>query len=195
MKTRFILPIAATLLAATVLLAQEPASEFVGLAKIRLDLKSRRVGSYDRTGGNADNVSGVADGAKVNIMDVKGAGIITHIWITLAPGADTLNRNDVIIRMYWDGKTFPSVEAPVGAFFGNGWGEAYNFVSAPLAATPGWGRSYVSYFAMPFSDGRGSRSRTRAAARSMPSTSTSTTRRCRSYPRISAGSMPGTTIR
>jgi len=64
-------------------------------------------------------------------MDVKGAGIITHIWLTLAPGADTLNRNDVIIRMYWDGKSFPSVEAPIGAFFGNGWGEAYNFVSAP----------------------------------------------------------------
>ena len=89
----------------------------------------------------------------MNIMDVKGAGIITHIWITLAPGADTLNRNDVIIRMYWDGKPYPSVEAPIGAFFGNGWGEAYNFVSAPLAVTPGWGKSYVSYFAMPFAEG------------------------------------------
>ena len=153
MKIQLILPVAAVLLAATVLLAQEPAGEFVGLARIRTDIKSRRVGSYDRTGGNADNVSNLADGAKLNIMDVKGAGIITHIWLTLAPGADTLNRNDVIIRMYWDGKPFPSVEAPIGAFFGNGWGEAYNFVSAPLAVTPGWGKSYVSYFAMPFAEG------------------------------------------
>ena len=153
MKTQLFLPIAAALVAATVLVAQEPVSEFVGLATIRPEMKSRRIGSYDRTGGNADNVSHVADGAKVNIMDVPGAGIITHIWITLAPGADTLNRNDVIIRMFWDGKPYPSVEAPVGPFFGNGWGEAYNFVSAPLAVTPGWGKSYVSYFAMPFSAG------------------------------------------
>ena len=132
---------------------QSQASEFTELAKIRPEVKSRRVSSFDRTGGNADNLSGLPDGAKVNIMDVKGAGQITHIWITLAPGAEKLNRNDVIIRMYWDGNSFPSVEAPIGPFFGNGWGEAYNFVSAPLAVTPGWGKSYVSYFAMPFSNG------------------------------------------
>ena len=107
MKTQLFLPLAAALVAATVLAAQEPVSEFVGLATIRPEMKSRRVGSYDRTGGNADNVSHVVDGAKVNIMDVPGAGIITHIWITLAPGADTLNRNDVIIRMFWDGKPYP----------------------------------------------------------------------------------------
>ena len=135
------------------LLAQAPSTEFMGLAKIRTDVKSKRAGSFDRTGGNGDNVSGVKSGAKVNLMDVKGAGIITHIWITIAPGADKMNRNDIMLRMYWDGKDYPSVEAPIGAFFGNGWGEAYNFVSAPLAATPGWGRSYVSYFAMPFAEG------------------------------------------
>ncbi len=129
------------------------ASEFTDLAKIRPAVKSKRVSSYDRTGGNGDNVSRVADGARVNIMDVNGAGIITHIWITLAPGAEVLNRNDVILRIFWDGKSYPSVEAPIGAFFGNGWGEAYNFVSAPLAVTPGWGKSYVSYFSMPFGSG------------------------------------------
>ena len=141
------------LLATTTLLAQEPAGEFATLARIRLEVKSRRVGSYDRTGGNGDNLSRLADGAKVDIMAVKGAGIITHIWITLSPGAEKLDRNDVILRMYWDGKPYPSVEAPIGAFFGNGWGEVYNFVSSPLAVTPGWGKSYVSYFAMPFADG------------------------------------------
>ncbi|MEO6993954.1 MAG: glycoside hydrolase family 172 protein [Lacunisphaera sp.] len=130
-----------------------PASEFSELATIRPEVKSRRVSSYDRSGGNGDNISGIADGAKVDIMNVKGAGQITHIWITLAPGAEKLNRNDVIIRMFWDGNSFASVEAPIGPFFGNGWGEAYNFVSAPLAVTPGWGKSYVSYFAMPFSNG------------------------------------------
>ena len=153
MKTPRLLVCAIACLAAIAVSAQESGSEFAALAKIRPNVTSRRVSSYDRTGGNGDNVSHIPDGAKVTIMDVKGAGVITHIWITLAPGAEALNRNDVILRMYWDGKPYPSVEAPIGPFFGNGWGEAYNFVSAPLAVTPGWGKSYVSYFAMPFATG------------------------------------------
>jgi hypothetical protein len=141
------------LLAAVTLGAQEPAGGFAALARIRPGVKSRHVSSFDRTGGNEDSVAHIPDGGKAVILDVKGAGIITHIWITLAPGAEELNRNDVIIRMYWDGRAYPSVEAPIGPFFGNGWGEAYNFVSSPLAVTPGWGKSYVSYFAMPFAAG------------------------------------------
>ncbi len=74
------------------------ASEFSALATIRPEVKSRRVSSYDRSGGNGDNISGIADRAKINIMDVKGAGQITHILITLAPGAEKLNRDDIIIR-------------------------------------------------------------------------------------------------
>ena len=78
MTAKCLLPLATLALLAVTLAAQEPASEFVGLARIRSDLKSRRVGSYDRTGGNADNVSHVPDGARVDIMNVKGAGIITQ---------------------------------------------------------------------------------------------------------------------
>ena len=148
---RYFWPIAC--FAAVGAFAQEAGTDFTALATIRPEVRSRRVSSYDRSGGNGDNVSHVADGARVTIMDVKGAGVITHIWITLAPGAEKLDRNDVILRMYWDGKPYPSVEAPIGPFFGNGWGEAYNFVSAPLAVTPGWGKSYVSYFAMPYAEG------------------------------------------
>ena len=78
------------------LAAQDNSGDLASLAKIRPDVKSRRVSSYDRTGGNADNVSGAADGAKVNLMDVHGPGIIRHIWITLAPGAEKLAcRNNV----------------------------------------------------------------------------------------------------
>jgi Protein of unknown function (DUF2961) len=153
MKTKTYLLALAFLVVGVVVSSGAGESEFVNLATIRPGVKSKRVSSYDRTGGNADNISGLADGAKIDILKLEGAGVITHIWITLAPGADKLDRNNVIIRMYWDGNTFPSVDAPVGPFFGNGWGEAYNFVSAPLAVTPGWGRSYVSYFAMPFAKG------------------------------------------
>ena len=133
--------------------SQDLRNDMSALSQIKEGLKSRRIGSYDKTGGNNDRLTGIKDGEKATIMDVKGAGVISHIWITIAPGADQLNRNDILIRMYWDGNSFPSVESPIGPFFGNGWNESYNFVSAPLAITPGSGKSYVSYFAMPFSNG------------------------------------------
>lgn len=133
--------------------SQDLGNDMYSLSQIKEGLKSKRVSSYDKTGGNGDCLNGIKDGAKATIMDVKGAGIINHIWITIAPGANVLNRNNIIIRMYWDGNQFPSVESPIGPFFGNGWDETYNYVSAPLAVSPGSGKAYVSYFAMPFSTG------------------------------------------
>jgi len=135
------------------LFSQSSGNEMLSLSQIKKDVKTKRVGSFDQTGGNGDCLSGVASGEKLTIMDVKGAGVINHIWITIAPEAGKLSRNDIIIRMYWDGNTFASVESPIGPFFGNGWTETYNFVSTPLSVSPGWGKSYVSYFAMPFAKG------------------------------------------
>ncbi len=123
------------------------------LSQLKNNVKSRQISNYDRTGGNGDCLSGIKDGEKVTIMDVKGSGVINRRWITIAPGADQLNSNNIVMRMHWDGNSFPSVESPIGPFFGNGWDESYNFVSVPLAVSPGAGKSYVSYFAMPFSNG------------------------------------------
>lgn len=128
-------------------------TELMELARIKNNVHSKRVSSYDKTGGNGDCLGGIKDGEKITLMDVKGAGIITHIWITIAPPPPALSRNDIILRIYWDGNSFPSVESPIGPFFGQGWDEAYDFVSAPLAAAPVQGRALVSYFAMPFSNG------------------------------------------
>jgi len=136
-----------------VLFSQNSSTEMLSLSQIKKNVKTKRVSSYDKSGGNGDCIGGIASGEKRTIMDVKGAGIIDHIWITIAPEAGKLNRNDIILRMYWDGNTFPSVESPIGPFFGNGWNETYDFVSVPLSVTPGWGKSYVSYFAMPFAKG------------------------------------------
>ena len=135
------------------LFSQSMGIEMYQLSLIRQNVKSKQISSYDRTGGNGDCLSGLQDGAKFTIFDVKGAGVINRIWITIAPGAEQLNRNNIVMRMYWDGNTFPSVESPIGPFFGNGWDESYNFVSVPLAVSPGAGKSYVSYFAMQFAKG------------------------------------------
>ena len=64
-----------------------------------------------------------------------------------------MNLRGLVLRMYWDGNPFPSVESPIGPFFGQGWNESYPFVSLPLAVGPTEGRGLVSYFVMPFSNG------------------------------------------
>src|SRR4029078_107995 len=93
-----------------------------------------RVSSYDKSGGNMDNVKfGV--GETFVMADIKGAGIVRHIWITLS-SKDLMSRRNLVLRMYWDGQEHPSVEAPLGDFFGQGWGMKYNFISLPLAAAP-----------------------------------------------------------
>jgi len=129
------------------------AQEMMGLAQIKQGVKSRRVSSYDRSGDNHDNIGVIKKGERRIIFDAKGAGIIDHIWITMGPEPSVLSRNDVIIRMYWDGASYPSVVSPIGPFFGQGWDESYLFTSAPLAATPSNGQGLVSYFAIPFAQG------------------------------------------
>jgi len=135
------------------LLLQGQGGEMLQLSQVKTGWKSKQVSSYDRTGGNADCLQGIKTGARVNLMDVKGTGIITRIWITISPMGDKLSRNDIILRMYWDGNTYPSVESPIGPFFGNGWTEAYNFITVPLSVAPGAGKSYNCYFSMPFASG------------------------------------------
>jgi hypothetical protein len=133
--------------------AQDSGNELFEIAKMRNGVKSKRVSSYDRSGNNNDRITNIKDGEKVTLFDVKGTGIINHIWITIAPLQPNISRNDIILRMYWDGNSYPSVESPIGPFFGQGWNESYNYASLPLAATPASGNGLVSYFTMPFANG------------------------------------------
>ncbi len=120
------------------------------LAQI-VDARSRRISSYDRSGGNADAIR-IPAGETVSIAEMAGAGIVKHIWITIS-SPDPLVRRNLVLRMHWDGQEHPSVESPIGDFFGQGWGMKYNFVSLPLAAAPKDGNALVCYFPMPYGDG------------------------------------------
>ena len=121
-----------------------------GLLKI-VDAKSKRVSSYDRSGGNSDYIK-FKKGETAVLADIEGAGIIKHIWVTIS-SKDELARRNLVLRMHWDGQEHPSVEAPIGDFFGQGWGMKYNFISLPLAAAPKEGNALNCYFAMPFGNG------------------------------------------
>jgi len=118
------------------------------LARLR-EGRSRRISSYDRAGGNTDYIA-IAAGETVDIAKISGAGVIRHIWITLG-SKDPLAYRNLLLRMYWDGEEIPSVQSPLGDFFGQGWGEVYPYAALPLAAGPK--RSLVCYFPMPFGDG------------------------------------------
>ncbi len=150
-RTTYVL--AAFVFIANIAIAQLPANDLFSLATIKKGIRSKRISSYDTTGGNNDRFESIRPGEKRVLFDVKGAGVINHIWITIAPDPGTLKRDDLVIRMYWDGNSAPSVHAPLGSFFGQGWNEWYTFKSQPLIAAPGDAKALVSYFAMPFERG------------------------------------------
>ena len=123
------------------------------ITTIKQGVKSKRISSFDRSGGNNDRFENIAPGETRTIAEIDGAGTINHIWITISPEAPELNRSDIIFRIYWDGNEYPSVESPIGPFFGQGWDETYPWASLPLAASPVKGNALVSYFKMPFAKG------------------------------------------
>lgn len=119
------------------------------LARVR-QVTTRRLSSYDRTGGNDDRLH-IAPGTTVIIGDIQGAGCINHIWCTMVCDAPDFLRQ-VTLRIRWDNETDYSVEAPIGDFFGVGHAQTVDFVSLPLQMSPNNGRSFNCFFPMPFSE-------------------------------------------
>ena len=115
-----------------------------------LDRTSHRSSSHDRTGGNIDNVTSFAPGDVHTVLDTDGPGRITHVWFTVArfPNHPTFLR-DLVIRMYWEGSSVPSVDVPLGDFFALGHGTAYKVRSAPIAVGDN-AKALNCYWPMPF---------------------------------------------
>jgi hypothetical protein len=147
------LPLALLMLLSFSLNPLRAQSALENISTIKYGIKSKRISSYDRSGGNNDRFERIAPGEKRTLADIKGAGTIDHIWITMSPEAPRLNRSNVILRIYWDGNDYPSVESPIGPFFGQGWDETYSWASLPLAASVVKGNAMVCYFKMPFAKG------------------------------------------
>jgi len=110
---------------------------------------SKRESSWDRTGGNKDYFD-VEPGQALQLTNIEGPGCIRHIWI--AGGTNELYfLRKVLLRMYWDEETNPSVEVPLGDFFGAMHGLAHSYVSLPLSMVGRGSRMGLnSYFPMPF---------------------------------------------
>jgi hypothetical protein len=120
----------------------------LGLARLR-DYTNHRVSSYDRSGANDDGnwKHAIQPGETRTLAEIEGPAVISHIWITIATPAKW-HLKEMVLRMYWDSETQPSVEAPVGDFFGLGLGEYFLYESELLSV--GSQKALNSYIPMPF---------------------------------------------
>lgn len=93
------------------------------------------------------------------LVNYNNPGVITRLWITFSgwfwenwdvreekwPDATILKK--LILRIYYDGNSFPSVETPMGDFFGVGHCEYKHYVSKYLGMSSG---GFYSYLPIPF---------------------------------------------
>ena len=85
----------------------------------------------------------IQPGETFTMANIEGMGAIQHIWMT-----PTGNWRFSVLRIYWDDETEPSVECPVGDFFGMGWNEYAPLNSLAVCVNPG--SAFNCYWVMPF---------------------------------------------
>lgn len=121
------------------------------LSKLKTFTAARQ-SSFDPSGGNADGRQDwpIKPGETRQLAKIEGAGAITHIWTTIA-SEDPHHLKNLVLRMYWDGETTPSVECPVGDFFGLGHGQYYQYSCYPIQI--GTINGLNCFWRMPFANG------------------------------------------
>jgi len=110
---------------------------------------AERATSSDPTGANDDGnwKTPIQSKETRTIAELKGPGIIQHMWFTIA-SSERYHLKKIVLRMYWDGDPLPAVEAPIGDFFGLGLGKYFLYESGPLSV--GSQKALNCYFPMPF---------------------------------------------
>lgn len=103
-----------------------------------------QVSSFDSTGGNRDRIT-IPPGKKVTILNAEGPGMIVRIWFAIE-SRDPYYLRRLVLRIFWDHEDKPSVEAPLGDFFGTGF--FYKQYVSPLMGMTSGG--FVCYLPMPF---------------------------------------------
>lgn len=92
----------------------------------------------------------LAAGMEYVFAEIDGPGCIRHIWLTVEGQTPHKMRN-LILRFSWDGQAHPSVEVPLGDFFGIAHGLRRPYESAFLATPEG--KAFNCFIPMPFAKG------------------------------------------
>ncbi len=131
--------------------------------RVTSTFRAGKDGKYDRSApptgdlkehSNHDNFR-VPPGATHVLMNERGPGVITHLWLTfLGPEPQdwaprgSADHQEMLLRIYWDGRERPGVEAPVGDFFANCFGKRSEVKSIPVIVEDA--DSYNCFWRMPF---------------------------------------------
>lgn len=111
---------------------------------------AKGIGGKENQGAKGHPYDQVYAGETVTLLDVKGAGVIKRIWMTINDRDPEMLRS-LRFDMYWDNSQKPAVSAPLGDFFGIGLGKRVPFENA-LFSDPE-GRSFNSKIPMPYKSG------------------------------------------
>jgi len=122
----------------------EAATPWSNLAVLK-DYRTERVASANRQ--NNDDFLVVKPREVFNLATLDGPGEVTHLWVTIAT-PNSKHLRDLVLRVYYDGNSFPSVESPIGDFFGLGHAKYYNFQN--FAQAIGTNKGMNSFWPMPF---------------------------------------------
>ncbi|HVN03955.1 MAG TPA: DUF2961 domain-containing protein [Bryobacteraceae bacterium] len=109
---------------------------------------AHRVSSDNRFQNSNDDSKRIMPGETLVMADLTGPGVVSHIWVTVADNEYAWPRL-VRLRVYYDGSKTPSVDVPLGDFFGVGHGYDRNLDSLPVRDSS-FGRARNSYWPMPF---------------------------------------------
>jgi hypothetical protein len=110
----------------------------------------RLVTSRSERDGRTHKQVDIGAGETLTICRLEGAGRIVRFWMTVPRVGQRHVLEDVVMRIYWDGESSPSVEAPLGDFFGASFGKPRRLVSACLVIAGG---AFLCRFKMPFNQG------------------------------------------
>ena len=102
--------------------------------------------SYSPVGGNKDSRT-ITPGEVLTLLDADGPGTISHVWFTIS-SQEPYHLKRLVLRMYWDGEATPSVETPLGDFFGLGLGAYVSWQSQMLSV--GSNKALNCFFPMPY---------------------------------------------
>ena len=111
---------------------------------------AKGAGGLENKGAKGHAFETIALGGSHVLADIKGAGTIGRMWMTIEDRSPEALRG-LRLDIFWDGAATPAVSAPLGDFFLHGAGEMVPLETALFASPEG--RSFVSYVPMPFRTG------------------------------------------
>lgn len=127
--------------------AQSPSGQLGRLTQAQDFVAKRSSSAAEDLSRNGDARS-IGKGETLVIADLEGPGVVNHIWSTVG-SYDPFHGRSLVLRAYWDGNEKPSVQVPLGDFFGIGHAAMLDYTSA-VSAVSSNGRARVTYWRMPF---------------------------------------------